>query len=126
MRQNAAISLAMTAFFLSSCLATQLTHPKAALLEQPSAQSRKILENAIGEMLNSQPVKLADNVFTLKSEVIVEPNQPKDSRGFLLDGRDVRQADTFSLLTEGGKCYLKHEQSGQINLLGEIHCNVKN
>jgi hypothetical protein len=96
-----------------------------ALLVQPSAQSRLILEKAIGDLLNSQPVKLADNVFTLKNTVIIEPNQPKDNQGRLLDGREIRQADTFTLLTEDGKCYLRHDQNGHIVLLGNISCKEK-
>lgn len=110
---------------LSSCLSTQPLHPVEALLEQPSPQSRRILENAIGNLLNSQPVKLADNAFTLKSTVIIESNHPKDSQGNLLDGRDTRQADTFSLLIEDEECYLKHEQSGQIKQLSNIYCKAK-
>jgi hypothetical protein len=112
-------------FILSSCLTTQPIHPVAALLEQPSTQSRLVLENAIGKLLNSHPIKLADNAFTLKSVVIIEPNQPQDSQGNLLDGRDTRQAETFSLLIADEECYLKHEQSGQIKQLSNIHCKAK-
>lgn len=129
MKQQTGISITMTAFFmlfmLSSCLGTQAAHPVAALLEQPSEESRRILEIAIGNLMNSQAVTLADNVFTTKSTVIIEANQPKDSSGKLLDGRDIRAADTFSLLTENGKCYVKHDQSGLIKLLGTISCRAK-
>jgi hypothetical protein len=111
---------------LSSCLTTQPLDPVEALLEGPSAQNRLIVEKAIGKLLNSQPVKLADNVFTLKSTVVIEPNQPKDNQGRLLDGREIRQADTFSLLTEDGQCYVKHEQSGHIILLDTISCKENN
>jgi hypothetical protein len=123
MSQYTVKSTVMTALLiLSSCLTTEPLHPVEALLEQPSAQSRLILEKAIGDLLNSQPVKLADNVFTQKSTVIIESNQPKDNQGRLLDGRETRQADTFSLLTEDAKCYVKHEQSGHIILLVNISC----
>jgi hypothetical protein len=126
MRKYTVKSLVMTApFILSSCLATQAEHPVEALLQQPSAESRRILEIAIGSLMNSEPVTLADNVFTRRSTVIIVPNQPKDSQGRLLDGREIRQADTFFLLTEDGKCYLKHDQSGQIKLAGEISCKAK-
>lgn len=104
---------------------TEQTKPVEALLEQPSAKSRRILEDAIGNLLNSQPVKLADSVFTVKSSIIIEATQPKDSHGNLLDGRENRQADTFSLLTENEKCYLKHDQSGHIKLLTDINCKAK-
>ncbi|WP_293750152.1 hypothetical protein [uncultured Paraglaciecola sp.] len=126
MSQYTVKSTVMTALLiLSSCLTTEPLHPVEAILEQPSAQSRLILEKAIGDLLNSQPVKLADNVFTLKNTVIIEPNQPKDNQGRLLDGREIRQADTFTLLTEDGKCYLRHDQNGHIVLLGNISCKEK-
>jgi hypothetical protein len=110
---------------LNSCLAIQSLQPVEALLQQPSVKSRLILENAIGDLLNSQPIKLADNAFLQKSTVIISRRQPKDSSGNLLDGREMRQADTFSLFTEGGKCYVKHDQSGNIKLLDNIKCNTK-
>ena len=110
---------------LCSCLATKPSRPVDALIEQPSVQSRLILEKAIGNLLNSQPVKLADNIFTVKSTVIIEYNQSKDSQGRLLDGREIRQAETFSLLTEDGKCYVKHEKNGHIILLDKISCKEK-
>ncbi|MGY8863146.1 MAG: hypothetical protein ACKVJ2_10990, partial [Pseudomonadales bacterium] len=62
---------------------------------------------------------------TQKNTIIIEPNQPKDSRGTLLDGREIRQADTVSLLTKNGKCYLKHDQSGNIKLLENINCKAE-
>ena len=112
-------------FMLSSCLATQLSQPAPALIESPSADTRLLLESNIGQLLNSQPIKLSNNVFVQKSTVIIDRHQPKDSRGNLLDGREVRQADTVSLLIEDGKCYLKHEQSGNIRLVEGINCKAK-
>jgi hypothetical protein len=96
-----------------------------ALLEHSSSEIRIVLEQAIGNLINSPPIKLADNVFTNKSTVIVEPRQPKDSRGNLLDGWEIRPADIFSLLTEDGKCYIKHDQSRRVNLLDNISCKAK-
>lgn len=96
-----------------------------ALLKSPSADNRLLLESAIGDLLNSQPIKLADNVFTLKSTIIIEPKQSMDNRGNLLDGREIRQADTFTLLFEDDKCYLKHDQSEQTKLLVDIRCKAE-
>ena len=114
--------LIIALFILSSCLAPLPLPPAEALLTQPSAESRKIIENAIGELLNSQPIKLADNVFTEQSTVIIERIQSKDSRGKLLNGREVDQADTFSLLSRDSNCYVRHDQSGTTKLLVNISC----
>ena len=126
MRKYAVKAVVMMALFmLSSCLATQPSQPIPALIERPSADTRLLLESNIGQLLNSQPIKLSNNVFVQKSTVIIDRHQPKDSRGNLLDGREVRQADTVSLLLENGKCYLKHEQSGNIKLVDGISCKAK-
>ncbi|WP_339723550.1 hypothetical protein [uncultured Paraglaciecola sp.] len=106
-------------------MTTPPLHPVEALLEQPSTQSHLVLETAIGKLLNTHPVKLADKVFTLKSTVIIDFSQSKDSHGNLLDGRDTRHADTFSLLTQDGHCYLRHNQNGEFYLLNNISCKVK-
>lgn len=116
----------MLAFLiLSSCLTSQPVPPIPALLVQPSADSHMILEHAIGDLLNSQPIKLAHSVFLHKSTVIIEPKQFKDNRRNILDGREIRSADTFSLLTEKGLCYLKHDQSQNIIILKNISCSSK-
>ena len=115
----------ITTCILSSCLATQVSQPVPAMLDQPSSDTRLLLESAIGDLLKSQPIKLSDNVFLQKSTVIIGRSQPKDGRGNLLNGREIRKADTVSLLTEDGKCYLKHDQSGQITVVGNISCKAK-
>lgn len=114
----------ITSFILSSCSATQPLLAEA-LIEKPSVESRLILERAVGDLLNSQPPKLSSHVFTQRSTVIIERNQPKNSRGNLLDGREVRPADTISLLIEAQKCYLKHDQSGAIKPIINIKCRAK-
>lgn len=119
---NTRCLLLLAALPLSGCVATEPTHPVAALIVQPSAQNRMKLEDAIGNLLNSQPVKLADNTFTTTSTIIIEPKQPSDSRGNLLDGRETRQADTVSLLIYNGKCFLRHDQGGKLLLIKGIEC----
>ena len=112
----------ITLFILNSCSAVQILPLEEALLEQPSVENHLILESAVGDLLNSQPVKLADNVFLEKSTVIIEHHQPRNNRGTLLDGREMRQADTVSLLTKNGKCYVKHHQSENIKFVNNVSC----
>jgi hypothetical protein len=112
----------MTIIVLSSCKTLQVEPPRPALLEHSSPETRIVLEQAIGSLLNSQPIKLADNVFTQKNTVIVERSQPSNNQRILLDGRDIRPADTFSLLIKNSQCYLQHNQSGQIKVMGLLNC----
>jgi hypothetical protein len=110
----------LTAFLvLSSCSATQ---PLPALLEQPSVKTRVLLENAVGDLFNSQPIKLTDNAFLEKSIIIIEHSKPKDNQGNLLDGREIREADTVSLLILNGECYVRHNQNWHIKLVPNVSC----
>jgi hypothetical protein len=115
-------TLLIAAMLLSSCKTTQAEPSAPALLVLSSSETRIILEQAIGDLMNSQAVKLADNVFIQKSTVIIDRRYPYDSRGNLLDGREVRQADTVTLLTEDAKCYVRHNQSGNIKLVESLRC----
>jgi hypothetical protein len=119
-------SIILTAsLVLSSCSATQPLHPLqplTALLAHPSAKSRLLLESAVGDLFNSKPIKLADNVFLDKNIVIIEHSQPNDSRGNLLDGRELREADIASLVIFNGECYVRHNKSGYIKLVPNISC----
>ena len=110
---------------ITSCKTTQAEVLVPALLEHSSPKTRTVLEQAIGELMNSQAIKLANNVFTKTSTIVIDRHQPKDSRGNLLDGRDMRQADTVSLVTSDGECYVKHDQSGNIQLINSINCKTK-
>lgn len=109
---------------LSSCLVTHALQPIPALLEHPSAETRRILERAIGSLLNSQPVKLADNVFSQNSTVMIERNRATNNRINPLGAKDVKPANTFLLFIKDKKCYLRHEQIGSTQLLGNISCKA--
>ncbi|MFT4789781.1 MAG: flagellar basal body P-ring protein FlgI [Paraglaciecola sp.] len=114
--------LILAPLLLSSCSATQPLEPIPALLVQPTEDNRIVLEHAIGDLFNSQPIKLANGVFTQQSKVVIERRLAKDSRGNLLDGREIREADSISLLTEDGQCYIRHDQTGNIKLVRSINC----
>ncbi|MEP1448072.1 MAG: hypothetical protein ABJK37_18360 [Paraglaciecola sp.] len=103
---------------------TQSHYFVAALLEKQSPTSRVVLEQAAGDLLNSQTIKLADNVFTNNSTVYIEAIPPQNSQGDLLNGREIRAAITLSLLFYDKKCYLRHDQSGEIEYLNQIKCKA--
>jgi hypothetical protein len=107
---------------LTSCKTFQAEQALPALLEHSSPEIRILLEQAIGSLINSQPIKLADNVFTHKSTVIVERSQPSNNQRILLNGRDIRPAVTFSLLIKNSQCYLQHNQSGHIKVMSLLSC----
>jgi hypothetical protein len=114
--------LILASLLVNSCSATQPLEFLPALLVQPSEDNRIVLERAIGDLFNSQPIKLANGVFTQQSKVVIERRLAKDSRGNLLNGREIREADSVSLLTEDGQCYIRHDQTGNIKLVHRINC----
>jgi len=107
---------------LVGCQITQAQQPVNALLETQSTKTRVLLEQAIGNLLNSQPVKLADDVFTLSSTVIIERSHSIDGFGRLIDERDLKPIDSFTLLLQSNKCLLKHEQTNVVIQLLDIEC----
>ena len=114
--------LVMATIMLTNCKTTQAQESLPALLEYSSPEIRIALEQAIGSLMNSQPIKLADNVFTQNSTVIVDRSQHSNNQRILLDGRDIKPADTFSLLIKNSQCYLKHNQSGHIKMMSLLDC----
>jgi len=114
----------MATIVLTSCKTIQAQELQPALLEHSSPEVRIILEQAIGSLMNSQPIKLADNVFTQQSTVIVDRSQLGSNQRVLLHGREIKPADTFSLLIKNSQCYLQHNQSGHIKAMGLLSCKL--
>jgi hypothetical protein len=118
--------LILASLLVNSCSATQPLEFLPAKLVQPSEDNRIVLEHAIGDLFNSQPIKLANSVFTQQSKVVIERRLAKDSRGNMLDVREIREADSVSLLTKNGQCYIRHDQTGNIKLVHNINCLATN
>jgi hypothetical protein len=114
--------LVMVTIMLTNCRTIQAQESRPALLEYSSPEIRSVLEQAIGSLMNSQPIKLADNVFTQNSTVIVERDQLSNNRSILLDDRNINPADTFSLLIKNSQCFLQHNQSGNIKVMSLLSC----
>ena len=87
--------LVMATIMLTNCKTTQAQESLPAVLEYSSPEIRIALEQAIGSLMDSQPIKLADNVFTQNST---------------------------SLLIKNSQCYLQHNQSGHIKVMSFLNC----
>ncbi len=103
------------------CMSTNASDMQMAVLNEADIETRKAIQRAISELLNGQTIALADNVFSVKSMIIVERKQHRDSSGALIDGRQpLEPADSFTLLTDTkNSCFVRHDQSGKkVNLPG--------
>jgi len=116
--------LLLSILVLVGCKSTQAQQPEPALLDAQSTKTREALEQTIGDLLNSQPVKLADNVFTIRSTVVIERLSSRDNQGIFLNERDLKSAESFTLLIKGKNCLLQHDQTKKMIKLGEIECRV--
>ena len=106
----------------SACHSTQSKTSIKALLASPSATVRENLEKSIGDFFNSQPVKLADRVFTTNSTVLVERYQ--GDKAIPTTQRGLAPVDSFTLLLENNRCVLRHDQSQTLILLPKINCKA--
>lgn len=108
---------------LGGCVSTNASEMKAALLDNPSVETRKLVQQGLATLLNGQQVMLADKVFSASSQFILERKQHTDEQGRLLDGRQpLAPADSFSLLKNDKGCYLRHDQSERHVLLHDLTC----
>ncbi|MFT2091763.1 hypothetical protein [Paraglaciecola sp. 2405UD69-4] len=107
---------------LMGCSFNISEHSAHALLITPSIESRHYIEQIIGNLRNSQAVKLADNVFTKKSTITIARKQAWSDTHVLLNERDISVPETFTLLIHNQKCYIRHNQTEIVRLLSRIKC----
>lgn len=111
-----------TLMLLSGCNATQEQQGLQALLASPNTSTREVLEQHIGNFFNSQPVKLADNVFTSSSTVLIEREHISGARPSTPSG--LGQVDSFTLILIDNRCLLEHDQSKKRIELPTINCKA--
>ena len=85
----------------------------AAVIVEPTPQSRAALLQAVTDALGQEPL-LADDALTRESTLIVERRH--------LEGRERGRPDRFLLFKAGGRCVLMHESTGQRSPLVATRC----
>ncbi len=120
------LSIMVTVLMVShlvGCQSVVAQQGQPALLTAPLQQNRVQIEQAVGKLLGSAPVKLADNAFTHHSSVMIERAGPS-----ALNMRNVAPSpvDKISLVIEGKKCWLLHQASEQKLLLEGVSCQPVN
>ena len=116
------LSCLLLSVAIFGCTTSKPQPTKPALLKSPSVQTRITLETAIGKLLNSKKVKLADTAFTQSSTVMIEQSQHTNNQGRLLESHNSRPIDSFILLFKANTCTLKHQQSLKELTLSNIEC----
>lgn len=121
---NRLVCLFSTAILLTlnGCHSIHAQQSVEALLISSSPSTREVLEQKIGDFFNSQPVKLADNVFTVSSTVLIESTNNSGAR--ISNKRGLGQVDSFTLLLQDEQCMLRHDQSKHLLKLSNISCKA--
>ena len=110
---------------LAACATSSSPREQAAVIVQPSAQSRAALQSAVTEALHRDAVALADDALTTDSVLLIGPVRPRDAAGLPLQGRETRAPEKFWLVKNGRYCILIHERTNKRQLLVQTQCAVR-
>ena len=95
-----------------------------AVITHPTAASHADLERAVSLALHGMHVRLADDALTREDLLIVARTEARDSRGRLLNGREIERPQHFRLLRRRSRCVLIHVESGKARVLTHTTCRM--
>lgn len=107
----------MTACALTAAACATAANPKndtPALITDTGPAIISRLESVISGALNGRKVLLADDSFTAKPYVIIDPKFTGD--------RSAKRGDKFRMVINGGRCLLVHETTGRRYGLDGMTC----
>lgn len=96
----------------------------AAVLVNPTPQSRAQLLRAVNEMLGVSSVTLADDALTRSSVLLIERSPARDPGGVRSTGRDYGKPETITLVKSAGACVLLSARDGKRIVLTDATCRV--
>jgi hypothetical protein len=120
-----------SAGLVAAALAPAACHPRpasqdvAAVISNPTTQSRAELAHALSRALNDAPVTLAEDALTSDSTLVIQRAQRRDARGLPLDGRETGRPERFQLVKNGSLCLLVHERTGRRWKLPTTTCSPR-
>ena len=106
-----------------ACRAAPVRQELPAVVERPSPRSRAEIAGAVSAALGGAPVRLADDVLTRESTLVIERERRLDPGGLPAQGRERGAPERFRLVKIGGECVLVHDATGQRFLLKETTCS---
>lgn len=109
---------------LGACQSANL-EPVPAVIVDPTAESREVLENAVSEALDGVQVTLAPDALTHSSHLILDRQWPISRDALQGEGRRLERPEHFQLVILGGACILVHQESGERHMLADTRCRPK-
>jgi len=116
------------AFALTACsmgpASAGATEQEAAIIRDPTAQSRAALQKTLARALRRDRVLIADDALTTDDVLIIEPARVRDPSGRLVTDSSVR-VEHFRLVKEGNRCVLIQDRTGERFALADTQCAPK-
>lgn len=110
---------------IAACHAHAAPRDVAALLTNPTRESRAELARVVSEALHGTPVTLADDALSASDALIVERAAHRDPEGRRIEGRATGRPEHFRLVQDGSRCVLIHEASGRRFTLASASCTPR-
>ncbi len=111
-------SLSLCGLSLMSCNSVNLDNTEAAVLTNPSPAVYAEITEAVSAMLGGRAVTIATDTLQSTSRLVIDPS--------IMTGRDSAKPDHFQLMIDKTRCFIVHEQSGQITELKKASCKPIN
>jgi hypothetical protein len=94
-----------------------------ALISEPSLQTTKQLKAAIALLLTQKDVVIANDAFTVNSQLAFETHEQKDLAGKNhLSGRNLQLPNVIQLVKKGDGCFVKSIQKNKAIEVINIKC----
>jgi len=94
---------------------------QAAIIVNPTDESRAALQQAVDAALNTR-VLLADNALTDTSVLVIDRQVPRSIEGAPAQGRTMEMPFQFRLVTDGTNCVLIDKRDGSRQVLTNTEC----
>ncbi len=114
--------IAFTLFAITGCKTTPPQEDLAAVIANPTPQSRAELLRVLTKAVNGAPVTIADDALTEKSLLIIEHRSPRDLKNRPLKGRNLSRPKQFRLVLAGKDCLLVDQSDGKRWALSSTSC----
>ena len=106
----------------AGCNMNSVHEERAALIVNPTDESRAELKRAVSDMLAGAEVLLAGDALTDSSVLVIERNRIRGLNSPPLSGRDLGRPERFQLVTNGTECLLIREKDQSRHELLNTEC----
>lgn len=121
---RSAIVVVGAALFMSAC-ASVAQQDAAAVLVDPTDESRAELAHVVSGALNTTEVTISSGALTRESVLVIERTPIRNAAGRRLTGRDLDKPEQFRLVKSGTRCVLIHVRTSERYELEQARCVAK-